>query len=434
MFMLLSNWLARPAHLLLFRFISRGLLVAAIILLVAVSVLTRLERENYLRHITETAQERVTRLSEHFTHQTLNPSRATPLLEGTSQLQALVAQETLDNGLLRLDVVNSQGVIVASSAVTQVGILSTAPEVAEARASQRIINQVMEGEGNSFLHFATPLQMGAETYVVLVDQPLTSMDVLTQNSRNAIVLTLTLGFILMFGLLGVVVYRAGLEIEHHQTAHQHIKTVLERYVSPAVATQILAQGALHTSGERRLVTILFVDIRGFTATAERLPPERVVALLNDYLAAMTEAVFQHGGTVDKFLGDGLMAVFGAPLAYPDHAQRAFACASDMQAAFRQLQKRWQAQGVLRLGLGIGLSTGEVIVGNIGSNQRLDYTAIGDTVNTAQRLQSMATDSQVLLSATTQIHLTNTPLEPLGFQKLKGKREAVEVFRWQPELD
>ncbi len=316
--------------------------------------------------------------------------------------------------------------------MTQVGTLSTAPEVVQARATQQIISQVLGAEGNSFLHFAAPLAVGPETYVVLVDQSLTSMDALTQNSRLAITITLTLGFVLMFGLLGVVVYRAGLEVEHHQSAHEHIKSVLGRYVSPAVAEQILAEGDLQTAGERREITVLFADIRGFTAIAEKLPPERVVALLNDYLAAMTEAVFQHGGTVDKFLGDGLMAVFGAPLAYADHATRALACAQAMQTAFRKLQPRWQAQGVSRLGLGVGLSTGEVIVGNIGSRQRLDYTAIGDAVNTAQRLQSLATDHQILLSAATRAQLTATPLTSLGLQRLKGKRELVEVFRWQAE--
>lgn len=127
---------------------------------------------------------------------------------------------------------------------------------------------------------------------------------------------------------------------------------------------------------------------GFTTFSEKLSPERVVALLNDYLAAMTDVIFKYDGTVDKFLGDGLMAIFGAPLSHSDVCQ-AMACAQEMQAVFNRLRLKWRSEGLPDLSLGIGLNTGEAVVGSIGSVRRLDYTAIGDAVNTTQRLQSIA---------------------------------------------
>jgi adenylate cyclase len=190
----------------------------------------------------------------------------------------------------------------------------------------------------------------------------------------------------------------------------------------------LDQGGLNVGGERRQITIIFADIRGFTTVAEQLSPERVVTLLNDYLAAMTDVVFKYDGTVDKFLGDGLMALFGAPLGHGDDVRRALACAKEMQTAFNQLRQKWRAEGLPDLQQGIGINTGEAVVGSIGSARRLDYTAIGDAVNTAQRLQSLAVGGQILISASTLSRLDDESAEPLGPLKVKGKREAVNVFR------
>lgn len=153
-----------------------------------------------------------------------------------------------------------------------------------------------------------------------------------------------------------------------------------------------------------------------------------MALLNDYLAAMTDVVFKYDGTVDKFLGDGLMAMFGAPLGYRDDVQRALACAQEMQTVFNQLREKWRAEGLPDLKQGIGINTGEAVVGSIGSARRLDYTAIGDAVNTAQRLQGLAAGGQILLSASTLSRLDGAHTEPLGPMKVKGKRETVNVFR------
>ena len=151
-------------------------------------------------------------------------------------------------------------------------------------------------------------------------------------------------------------------------------------------------------------------------------------LLNDYLAAMTDVVFKYDGTVDKFLGDGLMALFGAPLGHSDDVRCALACAKEMQSVFNQLRQKWCAERLPDLQQGIVINTGESVVGSLGSTRRLDYTAIGDAVNTAQRLQTLAGGGQILISASTLSRLDDDPVEPLGPLKVKGKPEAVNVFR------
>ncbi|GIK37064.1 MAG: hypothetical protein BroJett011_08970 [Chloroflexota bacterium] len=423
--------LTRPHRLLLARFFSRGLIAAVVVTFIVGAALTRLERDNYLRHATNAAHERVARLATHIGHQLENPT-ATAHQDGAppeelTPVQQLVIQETKNSGLLRLDVVNSAGVIIGSSDPAALRQKSDVPEVTEARASDQIISRV-EGSGRtSFLRFAAPLHLGGETNIVLVDEPLNELEALTRDSRNTVTLSLTIGFALTFAVLGFVVRRAGLELERHQDEEERVKDLLGRYVSHQVAQQILAHGGLAVCAERREITVLFADIRGFTTFSEKLPPERVVALLNDYLAAMTDAVFKYDGTVDKFLGDGLMAIFGAPLSHKDEVCRAVACAQEMQTVFDQLRQKWRSEGLPDLGLGIGLNTGEAVVGSIGSVRRLDYTAIGDVVNTAQRLQSIAAGGQILLSAATRACLNGVAVESLGPKQVKGKREAIEVF-------
>ena len=426
-----NGLLTRPHRLLLARFFSRGLIAAVVVTFMVGAALTQLERDNYLRHATNAARERVARLATHIGHQLENPAAPAhqdgAISAETTPVQQLVIQETKNSGLLRLDVVNSAGVIIGSSDPAALQQKSDTPEVTEARASGQIINRV-EGAGQtSFLRFAAPVPLGAETYIILVDEPLNELEALTRDSRNTVTLTLTVGFALTFAVLGFVVRRAGLELERHQDEEERIKDLLGRYVSHQVAQQILTHGGLAVCGERREMTILFADIRGFTTFSEKLPPERVVALLNDYLAAMTDVVFKYDGTVDKFLGDGLMVIFGAPLSHSDDVCRAVACAQEMQAVFKRLRLKWRSEGLPDLSLGIGLNTGEAVVGSIGSVRRLDYTAIGDVVNTAQRLQSIAIGGQILVSTTTRACLNGVVVESLGPKQVKGKREAIEVF-------
>lgn len=175
---------------------------------------------------------------------------------------------------------------------------------------------------------------------------------------------------------------------------------LQRAVSPGVAEQILADPDryLRPGGERRSVTILFGDLRGYTSLAEESPPHEAMTVLNTYLARIIGAVYEFGGTVNQVLGDGVMALFGAPIDAPDHAPRAVAAALRMQQAVGEVAV--ESCPTVRLQMGIGLNSGEVVVGHIGSEQRMDYTAVGDAVNLAARFEQNAGPGQVLVTQAT----------------------------------
>jgi class 3 adenylate cyclase len=211
-----------------------------------------------------------------------------------------------------------------------------------------------------------------------------------------------------------------------------VRELFGRYVSPEIVRRLAAEpDSLRLGGERVTLTLLFSDIRGFTAMSERLPPETVVEVLNEYLEAMTAIVFRHGGTVDKFIGDAVMAFWGAPIPVPDHARRAVAAALEMRAELAALNARWRERGVpVELRIGIGVHTGEAIVGNIGSlSRKLEYTAIGDTVNLTSRLEGMTVPmgTDLLISdATREAAGDAFDYHPLGEVQVKGKEQAVRV--------
>lgn len=210
-----------------------------------------------------------------------------------------------------------------------------------------------------------------------------------------------------------------------------LKVGFARYVSKDVVDALLAKGeSPEVHGERREVTILFSDIRNFTTLAERLRPEEVVDLLNEYFERMIEVVFRHQGTLDKFIGDGLMVLFGAPLADPDHAAHAVAAALEMQVEVAALREKWRRDGLPVIEIGVGVHTGAAIVGNIGSSRRLEYTAIGDTVNLAARIESATKElgRSILVSDSTQAAVaTQFDTEPLGEIRVKGRDAPVAVF-------
>jgi adenylate cyclase len=212
------------------------------------------------------------------------------------------------------------------------------------------------------------------------------------------------------------------------------RQAFERFLSSNIVEKILANPSeIHLGGENQTVTILFSDIRGFTRMSEHMEPHAVVELLNEYFSEMTDLIFESGGTLDKYLGDGIMAVYGAPFAKPDDALRATKTAVELQRALAELNRNWESRGQQPLRMGVGVNTGPVTAGYIGSPRRMDYTVIGDAVNLASRLCSNAAPGQILVSDSTFQLLSGTiPGRRLDPIRVKGKETAVELHEvyWQ----
>lgn len=205
---------------------------------------------------------------------------------------------------------------------------------------------------------------------------------------------------------------------------------LERFLPPNVVERVIVGDSLSLEGQRRVATILFTDLRGSTALAERMTPEQAVATLNAYLRRMARAVIDEGGILDKFTGDGLMAIFGAMGDPRAGAQAAARAAMRMRADLGALNAERAARGELVVGHGIGMHTGEVVLGAVGLPERSDYTALGDTVNTAARMEGLTKELGVeaVLSAETVALLDGAvPVRPLGDARVKGKAEPLRVF-------
>lgn len=202
---------------------------------------------------------------------------------------------------------------------------------------------------------------------------------------------------------------------------------LGRFLSPQVAELVAREGDAPRT-HRRELTLLFADARGFTSLSETLEPEELTGMLDRYLEAMTEEVFDQGGTLDKYLGDGLMAFFGDPVPQPDHALRAARCAVRMQRRLAALQTEWFAAGDPQLAMGIGMNSGWATVGIIGSASRSEYTAIGDNVNLASRLASLAEPGEILVSEKTWRALAGAfAIQNRGPISVKGMARPVRVF-------
>lgn len=206
--------------------------------------------------------------------------------------------------------------------------------------------------------------------------------------------------------------------------------VLNRYMSAEVSAQILRDPDryLKLGGETRQVTVLFVDIKGFTQFAEQHSPTRVVELLNTCFSELTKIIFKWRGTFDNFLGDAIMAFYGAPVSYEDDVWRALKTALELREAFRAWQEKWRTEDLASLGLAMGLHTGEAIVGNVGSELVMHYTVIGDTPNVAKRLQELADKGQIFISATTyQAVADRATVQELAPQVLRGRQEPIRVY-------
>jgi adenylate cyclase len=210
-----------------------------------------------------------------------------------------------------------------------------------------------------------------------------------------------------------------------------VSKLFGRYVSRDVYSQLMANpDQAELGGKRREMSVLFSDIRGFTSVTERGDPEELVRQLNEYFSRMVELVFLHKGTVDKFVGDMVMALYGAPLDDPDHAEHAVETAVAMVKELAELNKAWRAKGMAQLDIGIGVNSGDMIAGNIGSSSIMSYTVIGDNVNLGSRLESLNKQykTRIIISDATRGRLKGAyDMRPLGDVIVKGKSKAVAIF-------
>ena len=240
-------------------------------------------------------------------------------------------------------------------------------------------------------------------------------------------------------LISAVAAQTAIAVEnaraHERLAREEVaRANYSRFLPEYVVKQMLDNPeSFKLGGVNQSITVLFADIRGFTRLSEHAPPEKIVSLLNRYFSAMTDIIFAHGGTLDKYLGDGLMALFGAPTTTPEDASNALNAAVAMQRRIIGINQELREEGLGEIGVGIGLHTGEVTVGYIGSERRSEYTAIGDAVNTAARLESNARGGEILISeATSKAAGSRYKLKARDPITVKNREQPVPLFEvdWQ----
>jgi adenylate cyclase len=240
-------------------------------------------------------------------------------------------------------------------------------------------------------------------------------------------------------LISAVAAQTAIAVEnaraHERLAREEVaRANYSRFLPEYVVKQMLENPeSFKLGGASQTITILFADIRGFTRISEHAPAEKIVSLLNRYFSAMTEIIFAHGGTLDKYLGDGLMALFGAPTATPDDASNALNAAVAMQRRLMGINRELRDENLPEIGVGMGLHTGEAIIGYIGSDRRSEYTAIGDTVNTSSRLESNALGGEILISdATAKAAHSRYKLKPREAIMVKNRQQPVNLWEvdWQ----
>lgn len=278
---------------------------------------------------------------------------------------------------------------------------------------------------------------------------------ITRSPRPSITVPMTGGIMLSYALVTYFVFANGRlylpilgpelmlflgvilpTLEHaisQELEKRRVRGLFTRFISPEMVDQLLATQDINSLNKRTNLSILFSDIRGFTTLSEKLSPDEVVTLLNPYLEVMTNVIHSHGGTVDKYEGDAIVAFFGEPVSHPDHALRAARAAVDMRTALVTLKKQWKEEGILPEGfeIGIGLNTGDVFVGLLGSSQRINYTVIGDAANLASRLQDLTKTYAwpIIISESTANAIKDEfDVEFIETAAVKGKSEPVKIYK------
>ncbi len=240
---------------------------------------------------------------------------------------------------------------------------------------------------------------------------------------------------LLFPLVAVMVNHSAITVFKFLTEERQkrlIRRAFQYYLDPTVVDQVSQNPQLlKLGGESRVLTVLFSDIRSFSSIAEGLSPEALVHLLNDYLTVMTQVVFRHNGLLDKYIGDGVMAVYGAPLDDPEHAFRACCSALEMIDELKTLQAKWAAQGLPFVNIGIGINTATMVVGNMGSELRFDYTVMGDGVNLASRLEGANKEygTNIIVSESTWEQVCHRlATRELDVIRVQGKAQPTRIFQ------
>ena len=234
--------------------------------------------------------------------------------------------------------------------------------------------------------------------------------------------------------VALLVSCAGAGVSRYATTGRELRQtrgVLERYVAPQLVDYVMSNlGAIHLKGDKRELTILISDVRNFTTMTEKSDPEELIALLDDYLAAMTEIIFKHNGIVDKFIGDGILAYWGAFTPEKNHAEEAALAALEMIERLKELNRQWESQGKQPIAIGIGINTGKVTFGNIGKGKKIEFTVIGDAVNLAARLEGLNKEfgTSIVISEETRARLgEHAETRTLGGVKVKGKTIETQVY-------
>ncbi len=373
-------------------------------------------------------------------------------------------------------IVDKTGKIVADTNLQNVSehVTYQPPPGTQPLGDQAVLTQAYRDKNRTLYDISAPLQEVVEGQKSKIGEVHIGMN---QNSITrvvryvAVAIILTTGMVLLLGILfmtifvtvmikpvrllvnGVTAIAAGnfdqkINIKRGdelgdltQAFNEMAKSLKEKEVMRGAFSKVVTKSVmdhliqhpdgLKLGGEKKTVTVFFSDIRGFTPMSEALSAEEVVHILNEYFTAMTAIIFKYEGTLDKYMGDAIMAIWGAPIEMPDHAERAVLASIEMGETMKELQSKWRMEGKREVNIGIGINSGEVVVGNIGSNERLEYTAIGDNVNLTQRLESVAEKGQILISAATYErvkHKVNAQmLDPI---KVKGKAEKVVAYSVQ----